>query len=115
MLYTNLLFALLQAVGGSSGEPQFTLGNVVTIIVVILTGAAVILRAEGKLLALSDTLEKHIEEDERRFTVLERHITDDDRHIGKRLYDELIRRFNRADQDRERMEQKLDTVLRQTK
>jgi hypothetical protein len=115
MFNIYLLLALLQAVGGSNGEPQFSLGNVATIVVVILTGAAIVLRAEGKLKALSDTVEDHIEEDKQRFASLELHVTDDDRHIGKRLYDELIRRFTRADSDRERMETKLDTVLRQTK
>jgi len=115
MFSLNSLFALLQAVSGVNIEPQFTLGNVITIVIVILTGAAVVLRAEGKLKALSDIVSSHIDEDDRRFANLEKHVADDDRHIGKRLYDELIRRFNRADQDRERMEQKLDTVLRQTK
>lgn len=115
MPYAYMIFALIQIIAGPNGEPLFTLGNVITIVVVILTGAAVVLRAEGKLKALSDIVSKHIESDEARFENYSRHIGDDERHIGKRLYDELIRRFNRADLDRERMEAKLDTVLRQTK
>ena len=110
-----MFFALMQAATGQNGEPQFTLGNVITIVVVILTGAGIVLRGEGKLKALGDTVKEHMEDDDRRFGNLEKHVADDDRHIGKRLYDELIRRFNRADLDRERMETKLDVVLRQTK
>ena len=115
----NTLFALLQAVATPNGEPQFTLGNVITIVVVILTGAAVVLRNDGRLKALGDIMEKHTEDDKESFgeirNMLRIHESDEDRHLGKRLFDELIRRLDAQDRDRDRMEQKLDAVIKQTK
>ena len=107
-----LFFAFaLQALAAQVNEPQFTLGNVITIVVVIITGVAAFFAVRGKVDAMSDALKEHIEDDRRQFAILAAHVTDDDKHIGRRLYEELMRRFDQADENRDRLEKKIDTVI----
>lgn len=96
-------------------EPVFTLGNVITIVIVIVSAAIAVVRIEAKAQVLEEGRKQNADSIRELKEIVKEHLENDEQHIGRRLYNELMRRFDEADSHRERIEAKLDRVVSQTK